>query len=294
MNRIDSSINIDRLSFISIFGDNGINEDRYGYSNGFFWVMDGATGLNEKNLVDKKSDAMWFTNWWNRYLHYTLKDSSDIVEVIYSGIEQIKDEFLSQVDTSDIHKINFPSASIAVVKLEGNRISYFILGDCRIYVENSKGNNVIMDNRVNALDEIVFDKMGKIEDFENMPLFLSRYMVMLQIIENRLLNNTDEGYWILSFSKKAAEKAMVGEFTIDETSKILICSDGFYAASEKYNIVSDENLLSETAKKGVVGMCMDIRKFEGTKEKICKIPRFKDRDDCTAILIEFNDNKSNH
>lgn len=275
-----------RLTYLSIFGDNGLNEDMCGFKDGFYWVLDGATGLNEKNLIDENSDARWYTNWWNNYLHYTLRKGKKIEDVISDGISQIREEFLTKVGVEDIHKINFPSASIAIVEVDGDYLRYFILGDCRIYIKDDDKTTVIMDDKVNILDEKVFDEMRNIEDFSEMPLFISRQKVLPLIVENRLKNNTDDGYWILSFLDESAEKALKGEVCISNNSKIMICSDGYYAISDKYGLYDEDSIMDATIEKGILGIAMELRFFEGCEEKISKVPRFKDRDDCTALMLE--------
>ena len=68
------------------------NEDIIGVNPFGAWVLDGATGLNNKNLVSKKSDANWYVNWWNNYLHQNISKKSTLKEIMMDGIEKIKNE----------------------------------------------------------------------------------------------------------------------------------------------------------------------------------------------------------
>ena len=57
-------------------GSADFNEDIIGLTPYGAWVLDGATGLNNKNLISNESDAKWYVNWWNKYLtcKYTKED----------------------------------------------------------------------------------------------------------------------------------------------------------------------------------------------------------------------------
>ena len=66
-------------------GSSNFNEDIVGLSSYGAWVLDGATGLNNKNLVSNESDAKWYVNWWNKYLHENMKRNDSLKEIIKDG-----------------------------------------------------------------------------------------------------------------------------------------------------------------------------------------------------------------
>jgi hypothetical protein len=43
-------------------GGDGVNEDMYGHTSESAWVIDGATGLTDKQFSNQKSDELWFVN----------------------------------------------------------------------------------------------------------------------------------------------------------------------------------------------------------------------------------------
>ena len=49
--------------------------------------LDGATGLNNKNLMSNESDAKWYVNWWNKYLTCKYKKKIHLKKYIKDGIE---------------------------------------------------------------------------------------------------------------------------------------------------------------------------------------------------------------
>lgn len=50
-------------------GSADFNEDIIGLSPYGAWVLDGATGLNNRNLVSIENDVKWYVSWWNEYLY---------------------------------------------------------------------------------------------------------------------------------------------------------------------------------------------------------------------------------
>ena len=63
-------------------GSATFNEDVVGLSPYGAWVIDGATGLNGKNLISNESDAKWYVNWWNKYLHENLYKEEGLKEIV--------------------------------------------------------------------------------------------------------------------------------------------------------------------------------------------------------------------
>ena len=44
------------------------NEDAYGISEKYGFVLDGATVLSGEHYTSSESDAKWYVDWWNKYL----------------------------------------------------------------------------------------------------------------------------------------------------------------------------------------------------------------------------------
>lgn len=235
------------IKSICRIGVGNYNEDSCDHLDNAAWVIDGATGLNGKNLVSDTSDAHWYSNWWNSYIRENLKDQTRLDDFLYKGLEDVRREYIEiisnkGIDVSSISKIDLPSASICLTRVIDNRLEYIILGDCRLYIGQSNETIKISDESVSKLDDEVFEKMRLLDDFGNVSLDDTKSRVMDKIVENRLKNNTDEGYWILSFDKDAAYKARSGSIDIDQETRVMIASDGYFSASEKYHLYEERDL----------------------------------------------------
>lgn len=281
------------IKSICRIGVGNYNEDSCDHLDNAAWVIDGATGLNGKNLVSDTSDAHWYSNWWNSYIRENLKDQTRLDDFLYKGLEDVRREYIEiisnkGIDISSISKIDLPSASICLTRVIDNRLEYIILGDCRLYIGQSNETIKISDESVSKLDDEVFEKMRSLDDFGNVSLDDTKSRVMDKIVENRLKNNTDEGYWILSFDKDAAYKARSGSIDIDQETRVMIASDGYFSASEKYHLYEERDLLDLTFKRGMESIYREIRDFESDEERVRFIPRFKSMDDSTCVVFEIS------
>lgn len=270
---------------ISIAG-NKVNEDIVYVTDSYGWVIDGATGLNKKNFTGCSSDAYWFVNEWNNYLKDNILDNdTSIQEVVFKGIDYISNKFY-QIATKNIDKIDFPSASIAVIRINNAKVEYFLLGDCTLVVENKNGKSLII--KQNLLDKL--DTKAKIEMSELMVnkgvnFMEARQKINSLLIKHRLLKNTPDGYWTLEFDKNAVKNCLCGCLDFEKCQKILLMSDGFSAIFDNYNYVDENNIISLVEKHGLKKICKIIRFIEEEDADILKFPRFKKSDDASAVIL---------
>ena len=97
-------------------GSATFNEDVVGLSPYGAWVIDGATGLNGKNLISNESDAKWYVNWWNRYLHANIHKEESLKDIVKIGVENIKNEYSTLLKDNKVENLDFPSCAAAILK----------------------------------------------------------------------------------------------------------------------------------------------------------------------------------
>lgn len=333
------------------------NEDIAGFNENGYWILDGATGLNNKNLIKGQgSDAKWFVQFWNNYLKENLDKKTKIEYIVKNGIKEVKNQYIKQVGDTNLNKLDMPSASISIVRFKNKKLEYFSLGDCSIYTSVS-GKYKIKDDSVSIYDDIIFDKMldyrnnkiiesinkknvikmktdenynieskfeNKIEDltFKNSAEYrkynytiedkfdyrklakkynLNEELAKINLdetlnylktdlIKNRLKKNTEDGYWILGFEEEAVKNALTGEILIDKNTDILLATDGYACATDRYSLVKDDHFLDYVKQNGTENVLNEIRTFEKDDSKISYIPRFKQMDDSTCVLLNLNNN----
>lgn len=268
---------------------NPVNEDIATIHNNSAWVMDGATGLYNKNLVDKDSDAKWFVDEWNEYLFGNIENwNKSLKEIIKKGISIIKNKYYNLVDENTIEPLAFPSSGIALVRWYDNKLEYLVLGDCTFMYKDKQGLvKSFKDYKLEQLDGEVISHINKLINGENISLLEARQKSMDMLIKNRLLKNTSEGYWILGFNESAADNCITGTIDLFEENEyeILLTTDGFYALIDKYKYTNESDIYKLLKDNTLDDLYQKIREIECSDESGIKYPRLKKSDDASAVYL---------
>lgn len=283
-------LKIKNCSLLCNQGTAPYNEDAAGITPFGVWVLDGATGLNGKNIVSDESDARWYSQWWNNFLHENIYRSDSLKEIMLDGIRSIKKEYKELVEGKDVKKLDLPSSSIAIVKFRDDMIEYFLLGDCSFFYNDGE-RKIIKDRSICHLDDKVYDEMIRIPNLDKLSFNEIKARVMNTIIDNRMKKNTKDGYWILDFSEEAIENSIHGYIQVEDEMKIMLASDGFTCASDRYGILKEDELIYIAEKMGIEYIFNQVREFEEDDYKAIKMPRFKVMDDSTAVYVELYNKK---
>lgn len=280
-------IDIKEYQFICEKGSGIYNEDAVGICKKGAWVLDGATGLNNKNLISKESDAKWYVFWWNKYLKENLDKNKSLKEIVLEGLENIKREYLLKLDGVKVQELDMPSASAIIIKFYENKIEYFLLGDCTLLFKDLTKNIIVKDERVCKFDDEVFRKMDDLNKVKYLTIDEKKNILLPIIIENRLRKNSEKGYWILEFNKEAVKKSIHGFIDINDEAKIIMSSDGFSCAWDKYNIFNKDEIIEIGQYKGIEYIKNKIRNLENKDNKGLIFPRFKKSDDSSCVYLHI-------
>lgn len=283
-------LKIKNYSLLCNQGTAKYNEDAIGITPFGLWVLDGATGLNGKNIVSDESDARWYSQWWNNFLYKNISSENSLKEIVLDGIRKIKKEYKYLLDGRKVEKLDLPSSSIAILKFRDNAIEYFLLGDCSFFYNDGE-RKIIKDRSICNLDDNVYKEMMKISNLEEFTFNDIKDSVMDIIIENRMKKNTKDGYWILDFDEEAVKNSLYGQIEVNNEIKIMLASDGFTCASDRYGILKEDELIYVAEKMGIEYIAGQIREFEEDDYKAIKMPRFKVMDDLSAVYVELYNNR---
>ncbi|MCT4595328.1 MAG: hypothetical protein N4A57_13845 [Anaeromicrobium sp.] len=267
-------------------GGTKVNEDIANINEYGAWVLDGATGLNGKNIMHEESDAKWFVTWWDEYISKNICRAESLQIIVKRGIKLIKDEFFNFTG-GQLSKLDFPSSSIVIIRWVDGYLEYFSLGDVALIIQNEEKNEIIMDHKIGKLDNKVFKAIEDLMNREKKTMIEAKGEIMDLIIDNRLLKNREDGYWILGFDERASDNGLYGKIKVRKNTKIFIGSDGFYALGEKYNYLSMDELIKYVEKLGLDKLYNILRRIEEEDWDGKAYPRFKKNDDASAIYLEF-------
>ncbi|MCI7207369.1 MAG: hypothetical protein PUC84_04950 [Clostridiales bacterium] len=268
-------------------GSGEYNEDIVRVCKYGAWILDGSTGLNKKNLISKESDAKWYVSWWDKYLYENINKDKSLKTIVCEGIENIKQEYLSTLAGIRLEKLDMPSASVAIVKFYKDKVEYFLLGDCTIVINDTNENIILKDDGVCKFDNMIFEKMKKLNKNKSLSVKDKKDILLPYIIENRLKKNSEEGYWILEFDELAVEKSMHDYISINDELKLIISSDGFSCAYDRYNIFSVENIIQIVEENGIEYVNDKVRKLEHEDKNGLIFPRFKESDDSSCAYLHI-------
>ena len=268
-------------------GSGEYNEDIVRVCKYGAWIWDGSTGLNKKNLISKESDAKWYVSWWDKYLYENINKDKSLKTIVCEGIENIKQEYLSTLAGIRLEKLDMPSASVAIVKFYKDKVEYFLLGDCTIVINDTNENIILKDDGVCKFDNMIFEKMKKLNKNKSLSVKDKKDILLPYIIENRLKKNSEEGYWILEFDELAVEKSMHDYISINDELKLIISSDGFSCAYDRYNIFSVENIIQIVEENGIEYVNDKVRKLEHEDKNGLIFPRFKESDDSSCAYLHI-------
>ena len=268
-------------------GSGEFNEDVAGISRYGAWVLDGATGLNNKKIVSDESDAKWYVDWWNNYLSQNIDKDFSLKDILNNGIDSVAREYKNTVGNIKVDKLDIPSCSIVIIKYYKDKLEYLVLGDCTLLTKVNNNYNCIKDESVCRLDEVVFNSIKNIENINELSLLDKKNKVLPVIIENRLKKNSKEGYWILEFNKDAVDNAIHGFIDVKDEISIVLTSDGFSCAFDRYNLVNKKDVFSIVKNKGIDYIYSKIRDLEREDLNGIVYPRFKVSDDSTCVYLNL-------
>lgn len=266
-----------------------VNEDILYTSESMGWVLDAATGLAGKNLTSGETDGAWFVKQWDEYLKKNIENlDKSIKEIVYDGIDVIKECFYKEANITEIESILRPSASLVLFRINNEMLEYFLLGDCTLLIQSKDGSTIrVKDTRLEAFDGKAAKCMNEARIKDSLTFEEAREFINPMLIEHRLLKNKPEGYWTLEFEKESANNGIEGSMNIGEISAILMLSDGYAAIYDVYKECNELDLIDVINKDGLETVYNRIREIEEEDKDCSKFPRFKKGDDASAVLIEI-------
>ena len=272
---------------------NRANEDALGGNRDCAFVIDGATGLGDVQLIDgHPSDAAWLASFVRECLEENFHRHSPIRPFVRDMIVQSREAFLSTVVADDIAKYAWPAASFAMLFLAQESLWFAGLGDCTLYVQSDKGVQII-----NPLDKFegreanhAAAHLQRTGGFSAQKNLLSDPHTLENLRHIRSLQNTAEsGVWTLGLVPEAAEHMVIQKVEVEANSHALLCSDGFSALHSDYRSYTAEALLEAARDNGLKPLMDELRHIETSIDpEGLKYPRYKQSDDATALLVELS------
>ena len=260
-----------------------VNEDMIFAKENYIIFLDGASGLI-KNSVSKKSDALWYVNKFTSYFDQLYSISNNPASSIKKAIDKINEDFRAMFPASRDLGLLEPTASGVVMVDRDKHINLYYFGDVKTYIiYKSKKIDVFYDEALTKLDQKVFDEAKKISESRNISFKQAINELDEMVKNNRLMKNSEEGYYIFGLNKLAIEN-INKKYNLDKSkiSQILVMSDGFYGVFSDYKPQELLDFVNKSSKDIV----FNIKELYLNDENFEKYNRFKLVDDISFALLE--------
>ncbi len=269
------------------------NEDRYGANDACAFVIDGATGLGERQIMTEAgSDAGWLADLAAEAFQQNVSSATALSDVVRGIAEQAEHGYSSAANGEAMPRYAWPTASFAMLRATDDGLRFAGLGDCTLLLERSDG-RVEMHSPLPLIGEVEargaayhIRRLGGIGASGSLVRHAETLAHLREIRQHH--NTPASGVWTLGLVPDAADHLVdialePGSFTG------LLCSDGFAALVETYGRHTPQSLIAAAKAKGLATLMDELRDIEHRIDpQALKYPRFKRSDDATAMLLSVS------
>jgi len=282
-----------RLEIVETLSDPGkadrANEDRFGFNEACAFVVDGATGLGDRQFMPGfGSDAAWIAQFAAERLARQLNATADVVQVIRGISTQARDTFLQTAGQQP--RYAWPLAALAALHVSDTGLEFIGLGDSVVYLLHENGEAETFTALPHAFANeqaaarLHIERVGGIGvsgSAVNDPQTLEK------LRRGRERQNTPEGtVWSLGLVPETADHLVRTKIHLNGSATALVCSDGLADLVSLYGRYDAAALVRRAAAEGLAPLFAELRHMEREVDPDgLTYPRYKQSDDTTAILL---------
>lgn len=280
---------------ISLAGDrNKQNDDAYGAAGAAAWVIDGATDLHSTPYTNYPSDAAWIATELNAsLLHHLIAEnpagvtSETLREEFRIASESLYSSFTLGLTDRDVERWALPTASVLAVSDHDGELVGADLGDSRCFALDADGAAYSAGSRENGTDD-ERERARAASQRAGAPASLRDPDTMTMLRAVRAQHNLPGGtYWVFGVQPECADHARVWTLPLKRPAHVLLCTDGFSALVDRYQVYDAGSLVKAALDKGLQELGRELRAIETADAGGAAHPRFKRSDDATAVLLRL-------
>jgi len=192
-----------------------------------YGVFDGATPITPFKNADGMNGAYIASNLFRKYFQNQFRAEMTLSEgIILANRKLLKEMKLNNID------VNRPeerwSTCVAIIKIDKQKISFAQLGDCMIIAEYHNGQiNILTKDTVKDIS--IRAKMRREKERKqglNLPDESYYQSIKNQLIYNRSMANTVDGYSVANGTEAVGNYIQSGFINTKNLKSILLISDG--------------------------------------------------------------------
>lgn len=268
------------------------NEDRFGHNADAAFVLDGATGLGDRQFIDGYgSDAAWIAEFGTERLKQRLDAHADPRDILRAISAEARDTFLAIA--GDQPRYAWPLCSLTALRATPTGFQYFGLGDSCLYLLHDDGTSDFVIPIPGAYEweqHRAAEHIARLGGIGASGSANSDPQTLEDLRRGRALQNTPDGVtWTFGIVPDAADHLVMVDVPVSGGATALLCSDGLADLVALYKAYDAGSLVRAAMDKGLAALVAELRHFERELDPDgLRYPRFKQSDDTTAILLRLS------
>lgn len=285
-----------QISIIDTISDPGkegrANEDRLGYNRDCAFVIDGATGLGDRQFMEGHgSDAAWIAEFTAIRFAERLDRGAEPKAVLRQVSAEARDAFVAVA--GDQPRYAWPLCSLTVLQATDNGFCWFGLGDSAMYILHDDGRSDFIIPIPGAYEweqHQAAQHIARVGVIGAAGVANDDPQTLVDLRRGRARQNTSDGTtWTFGVVPEAADHLAMVEVPVHGGgATALLCSDGLADLVALYKLYDPTTLIQRAATAGLKSLVSELRHMERTVDPDgLKYPRYKQSDDTTAILLRL-------
>jgi hypothetical protein len=285
-----------QISIIDTISDPGKetrpNEDRLGYNRHAAFVIDGATGLGDRQFMEGYgSDAAWIAEFGAIRFTERLDRKSDPRTILRLVSEEARDTFVATAGNQP--RYAWPLCSLTALQATDSGFRWFGLGDSCMYILHDDGSSDFVIPIPGAYEweqHQAAKHIARLGGIGAAGVANDDPQTLKDLRRGRALQNTPGGTtWTFGIVPEAADHlAMVDVPVHGGGATAILCSDGLADLVALYKLYDPATLIQRAATAGLNALVTELRHYEREVDPDgLTYPRYKQSDDTTAILLRL-------
>lgn len=277
-------------SFFFTDRGNAANEDFAFSAKHYGVVIDGATGLVPLPAVsaDHVTNAQWFARTVGAVLCRALEDGIPPERALVDATASARTELETALGRSldELDYATVPSATLALAVVGEKNVELWGLGDSPLVALMRDGELIVSTDEVlESLDGRVVELMVERSAGRDLSVAERRALVRDEVLANRRLRNTPDGYWCLDPSGIGISHARRLMIPRKDVVTVAGMSDGLFRAFGQYGLAPLGEWMSGATYFSALELCDRMRVLEVTDAQLARFPRMKVGDDASLFWL---------
>jgi hypothetical protein len=270
----------------------GHNEDRLGATARSAFVIDGATGLSDGRLFPEfSSDAEWLAD---RACRQFEAHGDLAVETMVEAIcREAADAVGAAAGEQSVPAWALPIAGFQMIRIEGEAVVSYGLGDCRLFVLSDRNGSVFDTSALRDNPQVEREQARAAVELAGGLKALGALNAHPDVRERlrqsrALCNRPGARVWTLGTVPDAANHIVREVLPLKAPLTGLLCSDGFAALCDQYGLYDPAGFIVAARDRGLAALLDELRDLERVRDPDGRTyPRYKISDDATAVLFDI-------